>query len=459
MKTKMILPSILLTDNEKNTQMAFQKARAMEENGADGILVWDSRASSHDQEETLIRFLGDITKGTDTLLTVFQVFPRFEDIKKILYAGASRIVMNPLEGGRSETMKEGIARFGQENVLGTFFNTPVQEQPQPDQFKELIQITGCSQWLMARETFTRYKDVIFEQKLSVILCLEAGPLWDISESFKELSQLLAIPQVSGITWIDLSLNPGNFGESEDLEHCREPWDGKNCPGNQDFTSLKKDLKAAGIPVQVFESAIPFSEFKKNSDGLVPVVTQDYKTGKVLMLAYMNEESYNETIRSGRMTYYSRSRQCLWKKGDTSGHYQFVRSLDIDCDKDTILAKVKQIGAACHTGNESCFFTNLVKKDDDDVNPAAILQEIMDTVTDRKLHPKEGSYTNYLFDKGIDKILKKVGEEATEIVIAAKNPDPAELKYEISDFLYHMIVLMAEKRLTWDEIFRELAKRH
>ena len=223
--------------------------------------------------------------------------------------------------------------------------------------------------------------------------------------------------------------------------------------------MKKELKDQGIHVQVFESAVPFSKFKTNSDGLIPVVTQDYKTGKVLMLAYMNEESYNETIRSGRMTYYSRSRQCLWKKGDTSGHYQFVKSLDIDCDKDTILAKVKQIGAACHTGNESCFFTNLVKKDYDDVNPATILQEIMATVSDRKAHPKEGSYTNYLFDKGIDKILKKVGEEATEIVIAAKNPDPEELKYEIADFLYHMIVLMVEKGLTWEEISGELAKRH
>ena len=160
-----------------------------------------------------------------------------------------------------------------------------------------------------------------------------------------------------------------------------------------------------------------------------------------------------------MTYFSRSRRCLWKKGETSGHYQFVRSLEIDCDKDTILAKVRQIGAACHTGHESCFFTNLARKEYVSVNPSTILQEIMDTVTDRKLHPKEGSYTNYLFEKGIDKILKKVGEEATEIVIAAKNPDAGELKYEIADFLYHMIVLMAEKEVSWDEICEELAKRH
>ena len=209
----------------------------------------------------------------------------------------------------------------------------------------------------------------------------------------------------------------------------------------------------------FESKMPFDEFKLNNDGLIPVVVQDYKTGKVLMLAYMNKESYEETIRSGRMTYWSRSRQELWKKGDTSGHYQYVKSLDIDCDKDTILAKVAQIGAACHTGNESCFFTNLVSKNYEDVNPMTIFDQVMETILERKEHPKEGSYTNYLFDKGIDKILKKVGEEATEIVIAAKNPDSDELKYEICDFLYHMMVLMAERDVNWKEITKELASRH
>ena len=178
-----------------------------------------------------------------------------------------------------------------------------------------------------------------------------------------------------------------------------------------------------------------------------------------MLAYMNEDSYNETVRSGRMTYWSRSRQELWKKGDTSGHYQYVKSLDIDCDKDTILAKVDQIGAACHTGNESCFYTNLVSKTYDDVNPMTIFDQVMDTILERKANPKEGSYTNYLFEKGIDKILKKLGEEATEIVIAAKNPDSDELKYEICDFLYHMMVLMAERDVHWKEITKELASRH
>ena len=159
-----------------------------------------------------------------------------------------------------------------------------------------------------------------------------------------------------------------------------------------------------------------------------------------------------------MTYWSRSRQELWVKGLTSGHFQYVRELRIDCDKDTILAKVLQVGAACHTGNRSCFYRELVKTDYDDRNPMAVFEDVFSVIMDRKEHPKEASYTNYLFDKGIDKILKKVGEEATEIVIAAKNPNPEEIKYEISDFLYHVMVLMAEKGVTWQDITKELAQR-
>lgn len=177
-----------------------------------------------------------------------------------------------------------------------------------------------------------------------------------------------------------------------------------------------------------------------------------------MMAYMNEQAFNDTIKTGTMTYYSRSRKSLWVKGETSGHYQYVKSLSIDCDKDTLLAQVDQIGAACHTGQPSCFFTPLVGDDRDETNPLKVFESVYATILDRKEHPKEGSYTNYLFDKGMDKILKKVGEEATELVIAAKNANPEEVKYELSDFLYHAMVLMVEKGITWDDIIKELADR-
>ena len=223
-------------------------------------------------------------------------------------------------------------------------------------------------------------------------------------------------------------------------------------------TIKQSLKAAGISVDTFESSVDWKDFKLNSDGLIPVIVQDYKTNEVLMLAYMNEEAFNNTLATGRMTYFSRSRQAQWVKGETSGHFQYVKSLKIDCDNDTLLATVKQIGAACHTGNRSCFYTTLAEKEYKETNPLKVFEDVFNVILDRKKHPKEGSYTNYLFDKGLDKILKKVGEEATEVVIAAKNPDPEEVKYEISDFLYHMMVLMAEKGVTWEEITEELANR-
>ncbi len=177
-----------------------------------------------------------------------------------------------------------------------------------------------------------------------------------------------------------------------------------------------------------------------------------------MVAYMDEEAYLHTLKTGRMTYYSRSRREQWMKGETSGHFQYVMEMIADCDKDTILAKVSQIGAACHTGNYSCFFHNIMKKDYEETNPLVVFEAVLNIIKDRKVHPKEGSYTNYLFEKGIDKILKKLGEEATEIVIAAKNPNANEIKYEIADFLYHMMVLMVEKGVTWEEITEELDKR-
>ena len=226
----------------------------------------------------------------------------------------------------------------------------------------------------------------------------------------------------------------------------------------DFHAFKEKCSEQNIKMTSFESIMEFSQFKTNEQGLIPVIVQHYKTQEVLMLAYMNEEAFNQTIKTGRMTYYSRSRQSLWVKGETSGHFQYVKSLTIDCDLDTLLAKVDQVGAACHTGNPTCFFQPLAGTDYDENNPLKIFESVYNTILDRKENPKEGSYTNYLFDKGIDKILKKVGEEATEVVIAAKNPNPEEVKYELSDFLYHAMVLMVEKGISWEDIIRELADR-
>lgn len=226
----------------------------------------------------------------------------------------------------------------------------------------------------------------------------------------------------------------------------------------DVMKLKSTLSKEGIKMDNFAPDLKWSDLKLNSDGMVPVIVQDYRTDEVLMLAYMNEEAFNTTINIGKMTYYSRSRNELWTKGLTSGHIQYVKSLTADCDYDTILAKVSQIGAACHTGNHNCFFNNIVKKHYVEKNPLKVLESVYDVIKDRKENPKKESYTTALFEKGIDQILKALGEESTEIIIAAKNPDSDAIKYEISDFLYLCMIMMVEKGITWEDITGELSQR-
>ena len=387
------------------------------DNGADELLVFDFSSGDEEHEKAIAR-IREICAVSEIPVMAAGNINRMEDVKKLIYAGCAKVALNFSKQSNIELLEEMSKRFGQEKMY------------------------VC---ISSPEEFTENKDLI-EDYAGGILALDAVQnevekassmqvILHTEENHKEtLMELMKQKAVGGLS--------GAFVSASDT----------------DLTEFKELCRKNGIPVNISESAISWSEFKLNSDGLIPVVVQDYKTDEVLMLAYMNEEAFQTTLDSGKMTYWSRSRQELWTKGLTSGHVQYVKSLTLDCDNDTILAKVAQVGAACHTGNKTCFFKPLMKKEYDDTNPLRVFQEVYDVILDRKEHPKEGSYTNYLFDKGIDKILKKVGEECTEIVIAAKNPDKDEMKYEISDFLYHVMVLMAERGVTWEEITRELARR-
>lgn len=197
-------------------------------------------------------------------------------------------------------------------------------------------------------------------------------------------------------------------------------------------------------------------------GLVPAVVQDVSTGTVLMLAYMNRESLAKTIETGTTWFYSRSRQELWNKGATSGHMQHVREMYYDCDGDTLLVKVEQVGAACHEGTFSCFSRKFGDAEstqtDRPVTPEDVLPELYEVIEDRRQNPVEGSYTHSLFEKGQDKILKKVGEEAAETIIASKNNSQGEVIYEMADLWYHCLVLLAWHGVGLEELLSELGKR-
>ena len=198
------------------------------------------------------------------------------------------------------------------------------------------------------------------------------------------------------------------------------------------------------------------ELKFDERGLIPAIVTDAISGKVLTLAYMNKESLKISMEKGMTCFWSRSRQELWLKGETSGNYQHIVSITADCDRDALLVKVEKDGPACHTGAESCFNDEVWESDE---LHEFTYEGLMNLLIGRKIEKKEGSYTTYLFEKGLDKILKKVGEETTEVIIAAKDKDKKNTVYEIADLAYHVMVLMIEAGISLEDIHRELASRH
>ena len=418
-----IIPSIYLYNGnvvDKETREIVGDGDAVElatfynNRGADELLVFDL-SSSDSEHDANIGTMIKIQDAVDIQMIVGGNVKRLEDVKKYIYTGAKKAILDMSKDTNVEIVKEASERFGSDKI---------------------------AVMLNKDYDFSKIKQLKYDG-VSLIIADSCA-----NECIGLGIKVLAFN--CNFTFNDMV----EFGKQDKVYGISD----NSFAGDFDFLNFKAQLKEEGVNTIVFESAMSFDQFKKNSDGMIPVVVQDYKTDKVLMVAYMNEEAFNLTIKTGKMTYFSRSRNEIWVKGVTSGHFQYVKELSMDCDLDTMLAKVYQVGVPCHTGADTCFFNTLVKKEYDESNPMRVFEDVYNVILDRKKNPKEGSYTNYLFDKGIDKILKKVGEEATEIVIAAKNPDPQEVKYEISDFLYHVMVLMAEKGVSWKEITKELSRR-
>lgn len=427
MSYKRLIPCIFIrggkavkwfTDETVLTDDVIGLAKYYSDHGADELLVFDLSDADEEHDEAI-----DLMKRMNRVIRIPMVaggnIRRQEDIKKILYAGAKRAMLNFSKADSVKLIDDAARRFGKEKIAVSL-----------NDFDALFKHQHLIQDYSSEIVFMHRLDLNSVMNVTDVPCVVVTDTMEEPELFK----ILKCPGVKGLS--------GRFVSQTDM----------------DFVDFKEKCGQEEIKMTSFESMMEFSQFKTNGQGLVPVVVQHYKTQEVLMLAYMNEEAFYRTIKTGKMTYYSRSREQLWTKGETSGHFQYVKSLTIDCDYDTLLAKVDQVGAACHTGNPTCFFQPLVGSDYDETNPLQVFESVYGTILDRRENPKEGSYTNYLFDKGIDKILKKVGEEATEIVIAAKNPNPEEVKYEMADFLYHAMVLMVERGISWEDIVKELADR-
>lgn len=396
----------------------YQRCQLYNDRGIDKLMIFDLSTDDEEHDKN-INTINNINRNIDIKVCAGGNIDRLEDIKRLLYAGCLQVILNASKPSSIGLAKEASARFGKDRILTSIDN---------------VDFIFKNQNILEK-TFHE----VFVLNLSILDALEnltnVPYIVQLPEyNYEQICTLLKREKIRGVA--------GSFINDPDT----------------DIMQLKADLSKDGIRMDNFAPDLQWSDLKLNSDGMVPVVVQDYRTDEVLMLAYMNEEAFNTTLSIGKMTYYSRSRNELWTKGLTSGHIQYVKSLTADCDYDTILAKVSQVGAACHTGNRSCFFNQIVQKEYVEKNPLKVLESIYKDIKERKEHPKDGSFTNYLFQMGQDEILKKIGQECTEIIIAAKNPDSKELKYEVSDFLYYCMLLMVNKGVTWTDITNELAQR-
>ena len=406
---------------------AVQEAVHRADLGADELIVRILDDAGNGQvPEDAYHTLRMICSASDIPVAGETKVLRMEDVKKILYTGCKKAVLQLEE--QEQTMAERMALF---HEVSSKFGKD----------RMIIRYT--------RPESVEKQSAVLADTAGALLLAGAKTLQDVrARIVKGLPLAVALPECTFEDAVEL------LGEKNIIGVC-----GPYVDNHADAITLRKQmLSEIGMETLVLKPQHSFRDFKTNERGLLPVVVQDYRTDEVLMVAYMNEEAYTQTIRTGRMTYYSREREKLWVKGEESGHFQYVKQLTADCDLDTLLARVKQIGAACHTGNRSCFFNEVAKRPFQEKNPLKVLESVYAVIEDRKANPREGSYTNYLFDKGIDKILKKLGEEATEITIAAKNPDVNELHYEIADYLYHLMVLMSCRQVTWEEITETLSRR-
>ena len=296
-------------------------AKYYSDHGADELIVLDLSDSDEEHDEA-INLMKKINRVIRIPMVAGGNIRRQEDVKKILYAGAKRAMLNFSKTDSLKLIEDAAKRFGKEKIAVSL-----------NDFDALFKQQHLIQDYSSEIVFMHRLDLDSVMNITEIPCVIITDTMEEPELFK----ILKCPGVKGLS--------GKFVSQTDM----------------DFVAFKNKCEQEEIKMTSFETMMEFSEFKTNADGLLPVVVQHYKTQEVLMVAYMNEEAFYMTVKTGKMTYFSRSRQSLWVKGETSGHFQYVKSLTIDCDKDTILAKVEQIGAACHTGNRTCFFTRLAEE--------------------------------------------------------------------------------------------------
>ena len=446
----------------KDVDSPEKLAKFYSDNSVDELVFYDITASN-EERKTSLEFVERVARVINIPFSAGGGVSTIEDFKYILRKGADKVSVNSAAVKNPQLIREASMAFGSQCVVLSMDVKKNDEGSWSVYVKggrEKTELDAIDWAVTAAELGTGeivvnsidedgMKNGYDIELLSKITSAVNIPVIASGGAGKK-EHFLDVLQKTGVDGV-LAASVFHFGEIKVPE-------------------LKQYLKENGAEIRMPEAApqkkespsaadADISMISFGKDGLVPCICQDAKTGAVLMLAYMNEQSLRLTLEKKRAVYYSRSRSELWEKGATSGNTQKVRAIYYDCDADALLIKVEQTGNACHTGEYSCFFNAVF----DDLGVSAdsgssVFGELYATVIGRKNDPSEGSYTNYLFDKGLDKILKKVGEEAAETIIAAKNQDRQELIGETGDLIYHLTVMLAEKGISMDEIEQELKSR-
>lgn len=397
---------------------ALDLCKYYNDNGFDKIIILDLFENDIEQEKN-IRVIKQINKQIDIKVCAGNLETQASDVKKYLYAGCVEVIFN---GQKPTSLSAAI-------------------EVSKNYSKDIVVVGANS------------VDFIFKQKDVMNRCFHEIVLKN-TELIELVENTTSIPYIVCLEEIDIDniikiLHHGNVRGI-----CVDSFYNKKI----DIMDLKNRLAKNHIKMDNYEPELHWNDLKKNSDQMVPVIVQDYRNDDVLMLAYMNEEAFNATISSGKMTYWSRSRNELWVKGLTSGHFQYVKSLTADCDFDTILAKVSQIGAACHTGNRTCFFNNIIQKEYVEKNPIKALDSLYDSIKDFRDNASDRVENELLLDGGTDEILQNVGEKFINILLSYKTIDQTDFKIEMSDFLYKIMILMVEKGVTWEDIIKEMSPK-
>lgn len=422
--------------------------------GADEVAFLDITATNEKRDNILADIISQVRKQVDVPITIGGGIKTLDDIKILLDAGATKVSIASAAIRNPVLVKKAADTFGKDKIVVAI---DAKYNDEKGIYEAYVDGGRTNAGIDAAQFAKNMAD---DGACAILL---TGLDTDGTKAGYDCKMLRAIADASGIDVIA----SGGAGRLEDFYDAVVKGGASAVLaaslfhfGELTVGQVKDYLRERGIEVALSPGErFDIQNIKYNSDGLVPVITQDVRTGAVLMQAYMNEETLRMSIEKGRMVYWSRSRQEVWEKGATSGQTQEIVSLTADCDADCLLAKVVQNGGgACHTGNYSCFHNPIVQKNASADRGAAIFYELSEVIADRRLHPKPGSYTNKLFEKGLDKILKKVGEEATEVVIAAKNDSRAELTYEVADLLYHLLVMLEVQDVPLEDVFTELSGR-